>query len=90
MADLFVSYKAEDRRRVAALVAALEAEGLSLWWDVHIDGGSEWREEIERNLDAACCVLVVWSKRSTGPGGEFVRDEATRAMRRKAVNHSMR
>lgn len=84
MADLFVSYKAEDRRRVAALVAALESAGISVWWDAHIGGGSEWREEIERNLDAARCVIVVWSKRSTGPDGEFVRDEASRAMRRKA------
>ena len=84
MADLFVSYKAEDRRRVAKLVAALEASGFSLWWDAHIGGGSEWREEIERNLDAARCVIVVWSKGSTGPHGDFVRDEASRAMRRKA------
>ena len=79
MADLFVSYKAEDRRRVAKLVAALEASGFSLWWDAHIGGGSEWREEIERNLDAARCVIVVWSKGSTGPHGDFVRDEASRA-----------
>lgn len=83
MTDLFVSYKAEDRRRVEALVAALESQGLSVWWDARIGAGSEWREEIERNLDAARCVIVVWSKRSTGPDGEFVRDEASRAMRRK-------
>ena len=83
MADLFVSYKAEDRKRVASLVAALEASGLSVWWDAHIGGGSEWREEIEHNLEAARCVIVVWSKHSTGPHGDFVRDEASRAMRRK-------
>jgi serine/threonine-protein kinase len=83
VADLFVSYKAEDRRRVARLVQALEASGFSVWWDAHIGGGSEWREEIERNLDAARCVIVVWSKGSTGPHGDFVRDEASRAMRRK-------
>jgi len=83
VADLFISYKAEDRKRVALLVAALEAAGMSVWWDAHIGGGSEWREEIERNLDAARCVIVVWSKGSTGPHGDFVRDEASRAMRRK-------
>jgi serine/threonine-protein kinase len=83
VADLFVSYKAEDRSRVAKLVKALEARGFSVWWDAHIGGGSEWREEIERNLDAARCVIVVWSKGSTGPHGDFVRDEASRAMRRK-------
>ena len=83
MTDLFVSYKAEDRRRVAKLVKALEASGFSVWWDAHIGGGSEWREEIERHLNAARCVIVVWSKGSTGPHGDFVRDEATRAVRRK-------
>ena len=82
MSDVFVSYKAEDRRRVQPLVAALEAEGLSVWWDAQIGGGDEWRRSIERELDAAKCVLVVWSKRSTGPEGRFVRDEASRAMER--------
>lgn len=82
MSDVFVSYKAEDRRRVQPLVEALEADGMSVWWDAHIGGGDEWRSTIEQQLDAAKCVLVVWSKRSTAPEGRFVRDEATRAMER--------
>ena len=36
MADLFVSYARADRARVAPLVAALEAEGWSVWWDPEI------------------------------------------------------
>ena len=82
MSDIFVSYKAEDRSRVAPLVGALEADGLSVWWDAHIGGGDEWRDSIAEHLDSAACVIVVWSKRSTGPEGHFVRDEATRALRR--------
>ena len=82
MSDIFVSYKAEDRRRVQPLVAALEAQGLSVWWDAQIGGGDEWRRSIEQQLDGAKCVLVVWSKRSTGPEGRFVRDEASRGMER--------
>jgi TolB-like protein/Flp pilus assembly protein TadD len=82
MSDVFVSYKAEDRKRVRPLVDALEAEGLTVWWDAQIGGGDEWRRSIERELDAAKAVLVVWSKRSTGPEGRFVRDEASRAMER--------
>ena len=81
--DLFLSYKAEDRARVAPLVQALETDGLSVWWDEHIGGGEEWRETILRHLEAAKCVIVVWSKRSVGPNGQFVRDEATRALKRK-------
>jgi TolB-like protein len=82
MSDVFVSYKAEDRKRVRPLVDALEADGLSVWWDAQIGGGDEWRRSIEQQLDAAKCVLVVWSKRSTAPEGRFVRDEASRAMER--------
>jgi serine/threonine-protein kinase len=82
MTDVFVSYKAEDRSRVCPLVEALEAEGLSVWWDAHIGGGDEWRDSIQQHLDEAKCVIVVWSRRSIGPNGHFVRDEATRAQRR--------
>ncbi|MFL6754098.1 MAG: TIR domain-containing protein, partial [Sphingomicrobium sp.] len=83
-ADVFISYKAEDRARVRPLVAALEAEGFSVWWDTHIGGGAHWREDIQEHLDAAKCVIVVWSKRSVGAEGDFVRDEASRARKRGA------
>ena len=82
MRDLFLSYKAEDRPRVKPLVDALEADGLKVWWDDRLTAGSAWREDIEKHLDAAACVIVVWSKRSVGPEGRFVRDEATRAQQR--------
>jgi serine/threonine-protein kinase len=82
MADLFVSYKTEDRRRVRPLVEALQADGYSVWWDEQIDGGMVWRHAIEAELDQAKCVIVVWSKHSVGPEGTFVQDEATRAQER--------
>ena len=84
MSDVFVSYKAEDRRRVQPLVEALQADGLSVWWDEHLGTGEAWRETIERQLDSAACVLVIWSKRSVGPEGRFVREEASRALARDA------
>ena len=83
MSDVFVSYKAEDRRRVKPLVEALEADGYAVWWDEQIGGGTAWRQTIEAELNAAKCVLVAWSKRSAGPDGTFVQDEATRAQQRR-------
>jgi serine/threonine-protein kinase len=83
-ADVFISYKAEDRARVTPLVEALEAEGFTVWWDAHIGGGINWQEEIEQHLNSAKCVVVAWSKRSVGHSGHFVRDEARRAQRRDA------
>ena len=46
MADIFLSYKAEDRARVKPLVDAFVAEGLSVWWDLQVEGGAAWRETI--------------------------------------------
>ncbi len=83
MSDVFVSYKAEDRRRVQRLVDALQADGFLVWWDEHIGGGAAWRQTIEGKLNSARCVIVVWSKRSVGPDGGFVQDEAARALRRR-------
>jgi serine/threonine-protein kinase len=82
MSDVFISYKAEDRRRIQPLVQALQADGFSVWWDEHIGTGDEWRQTIEKQLDSARCVIVIWSKGSVGPEGHFVRDEASRAQRR--------
>ncbi len=83
MSDVFIAYKAEDRRRVQPLVQALQSDGYTVWWDQHIGAGDEWRQTIERQLEAARCVIVAWSKRSVGPEGQFVRDEATRAQQRR-------
>ena len=79
MSDVFISYKAEDRKRVKPLVDALEGDGFSVWWDEQIGGGAAWRHEIETQLNAARCVIVIWSKRSVGPEGTFVHDEAARS-----------
>jgi TolB-like protein/Tfp pilus assembly protein PilF len=81
MTDVFVSYKKQDRARVKLLVDALTADGLAVWWDVAIEGGATWRQQIQHNLDAAKCVIVMWSTASVGPAGHFVHDEAARANR---------
>ena len=60
----------------------MTAEGLSVWWDVHIEGGAAWRHAIQTELDAARCVVIVWSKASVSPEGAFVQDEASHANRR--------
>lgn len=78
MSDVFLSYKREDELRVSRLVNALQKHGLSVWWDRYLPGGEPWREGIETELAAAKCVVVVWTEASTGPKGQFVRDEAAR------------
>ncbi|MGH1491947.1 MAG: toll/interleukin-1 receptor domain-containing protein [Acidimicrobiales bacterium] len=61
MADVFISYAGEDRSTAAALSGALEAAGWSVWWDRELAAGDEFAGVIERELDAAGCVIVLWS-----------------------------
>jgi hypothetical protein len=82
MTDVFISYKREDRERVGRLVRALEKNSLSVWWDSSLPGGEEWRANIERELDTARCVVVVWTNHSVAPDSRFVREEAARAQQR--------
>ena len=83
MADVFISYKREDRARVQALVDALSAKGLTVWWDVGLEGGAVWRRQLQAELESALCIIVIWSEISVGPKGEFVHDEASFAKARE-------
>ena len=77
MADIFISYARGDRERIAALSAALEQFGWSVWWDRHIDGGSAFAQAIEAELQASRAVVVAWSKAALQ--SDWVKDEAAAA-----------
>ncbi len=85
MTDIFVSYKREDEGRVVKLVRALEAAGYSVWWDRGMGSGEGWRANIEAALEAARCVIVVWTRASSRPDATFVHDEAQRAAARNVL-----
>lgn len=53
MADVFISYAREDRARAKRLAGALEARGLSVWWDREILAGQAFDEVIEAELRKA-------------------------------------
>ena len=79
MADVFISYAAEDRRLGAELAAQLARRGFSVWWDYELLGGERFREVIGRELEAARCAAVIWTPRSVA--SPFVQDEADLARR---------
>ena len=83
VADVFISYAREDRETAARLAEAFQQEGLTVWWDREIGAGAEFRKLIERELEAARCVVVAWSKASRE--SSFVADEASWADERKAL-----
>jgi tetratricopeptide (TPR) repeat protein len=74
MAKVFLSYVREDLTTAKKIASALERAGHSVWWDRHIRGGAEFADEIDRALEAAEAVVVLWSKRSIKSA--WVRDEA--------------
>jgi tetratricopeptide (TPR) repeat protein len=74
MVDVFVSYSSQDRERVRGLVGEIEAIGYSVWWDREIGAGATFDREIEKAIDEASCIVVVWSKNSVE--SEWVRTEA--------------
>ena len=81
--DIFFSYAREDEARVAAVVAALEARGWSVFWDRRIPAGQTWRSHIGRALEQARCVVVAWSEHSIQ--SDFVIEEADEVKRRNIL-----
>ena len=80
MADIFISYARSDKARVAPLVAAIEAQGWSVWWDPAIEAGQQFDDQIDAELQAASAVIVVWTP--TSVASRWVRGEARDAAER--------
>lgn len=74
MADVFVSYDRRDRELAERVVAALTEQGLTVWWDDRITPHETWDKTIEREVDNAKKVLVLWTKHSVE--SDWVRTEA--------------
>lgn len=74
MASVFLSYDHGDSVRAGPIASALERAGHAVWWDRQIHGGAEFQSEIERAVDEADAVVVLWSARSIKSA--WVRDEA--------------
>lgn len=74
MADVFVSYKKEDRAVTERVVALLRTERRSVWWDDGLTPHQAWDATIEQQIEAARAVLVLWSPRAVA--SDWVRSEA--------------
>jgi uncharacterized membrane protein YeaQ/YmgE (transglycosylase-associated protein family) len=78
--DIFISYASADRPFAQRVATALQAEGWSVWWDRAIPPGKSFDAVIEEALDAAKCVIVLWSGSSVA--SDWVKVEAAEAARR--------
>lgn len=48
--DVFISYNSLDRDIVKELANFLEMRGLIVWYDKNLEPGSQWLEELEKNI----------------------------------------
>lgn len=63
MAEIFISYKRDQRERVKVIADLLREEKLSVWFDANLGAGrgEGFDAEIEREVTSAYCVLVCWT-----------------------------
>lgn len=80
MANVFISYKRQDSASAERIAAALRNQGLSVWWDDQITARESWDATIEKEIEAAAAVVVLWTARSVG--SDWVRTEAHYAAQR--------
>jgi hypothetical protein len=83
MADIFVSYASADREKAQAIGKLLASRGHSVWWDRSIPPGEIFDEVIQRSLDTAKCVVVLWSAASVV--SNWVKTEAAEAAGRNIL-----
>jgi hypothetical protein len=83
MNDIFISYDSTDRGTAQKYADALESLGWSVWWDREIPLGKAFDQVIEEELNAARCVIVLWSKEAVR--SRWVKTEAAAAADRECL-----
>lgn len=59
MSHVFISYSHKDVHHRDALIAKLTEAGIDYWYDKYIEGGRDWRDEIDIALDEAFAIVVI-------------------------------
>jgi adenylate cyclase len=74
MARVFLSYARDDVGLAKPLAGLIGGAGHQVWWDREIQGGSHFSSEIDKALQDADAVLVLWTEASIKSA--WVQDEA--------------
>ena len=83
MTDIFISYSSKDRDWVETFAGLLTAQGYSVWWDNRLLAGNYFHRTIAEKLEAAKCVIVVWTENSVEL--DWVIAEGDRARERRFI-----
>ena len=77
MAEIFLSYGHDDLATAKRYAQAFQRAGFSVWWDESLRSGEAFDTAIERAIEDAKAVVVLWSRSSVQ--SRWVRAEATLA-----------
>lgn len=83
MADVFVSYASSEKDKARLVAESLEAAGFSVWWDRALKPGETFDKVIQREIDQAKAIVVLWTKASVE--SQWVREEADVGRQREAL-----
>lgn len=77
------AYARADHDQAASIARALNLAGFTVFWDINLAAGASWANVIEKELNSAAVVIVLWSARSVT--SDWVRVEADFALRQQKL-----
>jgi len=76
--DIFISYSHENTDSAEKVQTYLEDEGWTVWIDAKIPVGSRWSTQLEKALDTAKGIVVLWTRHACQ--SDWVKKEADYAL----------
>lgn len=67
MADVFLSYKSEDRQLANHVRSTLLSWGYTVWWDQDLRAGEQYLLSIKKELESARAIVVLLTTRAIAP-----------------------
>ena len=80
MGHIFISYSHKDTKYAHELAASLQNMGFETWIDERLDYGSQWPQELQKQLDSCSAFILIMSRHSYA--SEWVQSELQRAKRK--------
>jgi len=80
MGHVFISYSHKDTDYAHRLADTLQSDGFDVWIDARLDYGSQWPNELQKQLDACDAFILIMTPRSFA--SEWVQNELQRAKRK--------
>lgn len=80
MGHIFISYSHKDTDYAHGLAKNLQSTGFEIWIDERLDYGSQWPQEIQKQLDACDAFIIIMTPRAFA--SEWVQSELQRAKRK--------